>query len=173
MPPLSPSIPRSAQTSSPSPMNAPRNIRETGGVLSSPAKPFLVIVMSVHAPISNKRSAFPRSLPPIKWIKVRNCLENYINTTINSIEHCSRYWQMLYLKSGAILLISFLRKRRRLLAFFHNYSDVILVPPAAAGKDKGKEARTPRAPARGLRTPALPESVSHLVDLCNALLFLV
>jgi len=30
------------------------------------------------------------------------------------------------------------------------------VPPAAAGEEKEKEARTPRAPAGGLRPPAPP-----------------
>jgi len=33
-------------------------------------------------------------------------------------------------------------------------SGTLLVPPAAAGKEQGKEARTPRAPAGGLRPPA-------------------
>ncbi len=37
-----------------------------------------------------------------------------------------------------------------------NYSGTFLVPPAAAGEEQGKEARAPRAPARGLRPPALP-----------------
>src|SRR5712692_9070850 len=39
-------------------------------------------------------------------------------------------------------------------AFFGNYSGTFLVPPAAAGEEKEKEARAPRAPARGLRPPA-------------------
>jgi len=37
---------------------------------------------------------------------------------------------------------------------YRNYSGVILVPPAVAGGEKGKEARTPRAPAGGRRPPA-------------------
>ena len=61
---------------------------------------------------------------------------------------------MLYSKVEHYLLICFLRNRRHLRVFFRNYSGVILVPPAAAGEEKGKEARTPRAPARGLRPPA-------------------
>jgi|GEM_PF-1783334 len=36
---------------------------------------------------------------------------------------------------------------------YRNYSGVILVPPAVAGGEKGKEARTPRAPARAYRPP--------------------
>ena len=32
------------------------------------------------------------------------------------------------------------------------------MPPAAAGEEKEKEARTPRAPAGGLRPPAPPAS---------------
>src|SRR6266581_5639714 len=68
---------------------------------------------------------------------------------------------MLYLKVGQYLLICFLRNRRHLRVFFRNYSGMILVPPAA--EEKGKEARTPRAPARGLRPPAPPVWVTHLV----------
>ncbi len=37
-----------------------------------------------------------------------------------------------------------------------NSSGAFLVPPGAAGGEKGKDARTPRAPARGLRPPAPP-----------------
>src|SRR6266702_2471643 len=37
-----------------------------------------------------------------------------------------------------------------------NYSDTFLVPPAAAGEEQEKEARTPRAPAGGRSPPAPP-----------------
>jgi hypothetical protein len=37
-----------------------------------------------------------------------------------------------------------------------NYSGTFLVPPAAAGEEKEKEARTPRAPLGGLCPPAPP-----------------
>ncbi len=39
---------------------------------------------------------------------------------------------------------------------FSYLSGIFLVPPAGADEGKGKEARTPRAPARGLRPPAPP-----------------
>ena len=38
-----------------------------------------------------------------------------------------------------------------------------MMPPAAADEGREKEARTPRAPARGLRPPAPPEWVTHIV----------
>ena len=37
-----------------------------------------------------------------------------------------------------------------------NSSGTLLVPRAAAGEEREKEARTPRAPAGGLRPPAPP-----------------
>jgi len=43
-----------------------------------------------------------------------------------------------------------------MILLFSNYSGILLVPTAAAGEEKGREARTPRAPARGLRPPAPP-----------------
>ena len=46
-----------------------------------------------------------------------------------------------------------------------NYSDTFLAPPAAALEKEGDCARTPRAPARGLRPPAPPaESLRKLRD---------
>ena len=39
------------------------------------------------------------------------------------------------------------------MAHVCNYSGTLLVPPAAAGEEKGKEARTPRAPAGAHRPP--------------------
>ena len=39
---------------------------------------------------------------------------------------------------------------------FGNYSGTFLTPPVAALEKEGDVARTPRAPARGLRPPAPP-----------------
>ncbi len=55
----------------------------------------------------------------------------------------------------ALVLLLCLCSRLILLPFFCNYSGMILVQPAA-GEEKEKEARTPRAPARGLRPPGTP-----------------
>src|SRR5579864_6202127 len=48
---------------------------------------------------------------------------------------------------------------------FSYLSGIFHVPPAGADEGKGKEARTPRAPARGLRPPAPPTQVSFLCRL--------
>ncbi len=47
---------------------------------------------------------------------------------------------------------------------YSNYSGIFLVAPAAAGEEKGKEARSPRAPARGLRplAPLLSSYALHM-----------
>src|SRR6266567_8025465 len=48
-----------------------------------------------------------------------------------------------------------------------NYSDTFLVPPAAAGEEQEKEARTPRAPAGG-RSPPAPPAQTHYEDALHS-----
>src|SRR5579864_7115104 len=60
------------------------------------------------------------------------------------------------LRSCDLSLEAFIKRRS-------NSSGPFLAPPAAALEKEGDCARTPRSPARGLRPPAPPVWVTHLV----------